>query len=312
MRYLSFLVSVLFSLVLIDCPSSGSASPQTKRESPLITLTVSVKNEVGDCATDLNKDNFVIIEDEQVRPIEVFEKADTPMSVGVLIDTSESMQDFGPKEVAAAKGIGESVSRFLHLNNLGNEYFVMAFDRTPRVLLDWTDSQSLPSKEIEFSFSQHHTALYDAGFSAYELFRKASRERSALILISDGVENSSRRTPNEFRDLLRRSDVTLYAIKVRLPGEIRENWGSVGEDTLSSLTHITGGEVLVVDDLQQMNKAFTLIDSELHHQYRIGFRTSADLPKKWHQLKVKADLPANLAKQFGKPIAHARQGYYLQ
>ena len=279
---------------------------------PLIMLTVSVKNPEGECASDLNKNNLEVMDDKQIRPIEIFESENAPLSIGILIDASGSMSEFGPQDKATSKGIVKSVSQFLQLGDPANEYFVMIFDRSPRLISEWASATSLISQGIEFLLSRHHTALYDACFSAFEMFKTARNQRRALILITDAGDNDSRHTGNELREMLRRSNVALHVIVTRLPHEISYFSSSAGLNRIADPAHITGGEVFAVDDLDQMNRAFTLIDNEFHHEYRVGFRANPEQPNKWHHLKIKATLPKDVVKKFGEPIAQTRNGYYAQ
>ncbi len=274
-------------------------------------LTVTVRNGVGNYVMGVPRDAFELTDEKERRPIEFFENADTPVSIGILIDTSGSMQLSEVKESARPGPIGEAISRFLELSNPSNEYFLLAFDKTPRFLTDWTNGQALLAQKTDIGPSGHDTALYDACFAAIEKLRTGRYAKRVLILISDGQDNLSRHTFKQLRDLLRNSDIVIYGVGMSRPSDVGSTLGIEGAGIMTELAETTGGEALFAGDKKELGKAIESVTVQLRHQYRIGFRAvTSDPPNKWHRLKLKVNSSANAPKEFARLTVRTRQGYY--
>jgi len=259
------------------------------------------------------RDSFELTVEKERRPIEFFENADTPLSIGILIDTSGSMQLFENREIARPGPIGEAVSRFLELSNASNEYFLMAFDKTPRFLTDWTSGQALLTQKTDIARQGNDTSFYDACFAGVEKLQTSHYSKRVLILISDGVDNISRHTFKQLRELLKNSDVTIYGIGVIVPGDIGSSLGLEGSGIMMELAEISGGETFPSRVQKELRQAIESIAIQLRHQYRIGFvATGADPPNRWHRLKLKVTPSPNAPKQFSKLTVRTRQGYYTR
>lgn len=114
-------------------------------------LTVTVRNGAGSYAMGLHRAAFEVTDEKEVRPVEFFEVSATPVSVGILIDTSRSMQAVELLDVTRAKSLSEAFSKFFEMSNANNEYFLAAFDETPRFLTDWLSGQELLAKKSNWS-----------------------------------------------------------------------------------------------------------------------------------------------------------------
>jgi Ca-activated chloride channel homolog len=308
-------VAVLLSCLtfLIPIRSLGQQKASANADKELTILTVTVRNGVGNYVMGVPPEAFEITDEKEKRPIEFFESADTPVSIGILVDTSGSMQLFENREISRPGPIGEALSRFLELSNAANEYFVMAFDKTPRFLTDWTGGQALLTQKTDIGPPGHDTALYDACFAAVEKLHTSHHPKRALIVISDGQDNLSRHTFKQLRELLRNSDVTIYGIGVIQPGELGSSLGIEGSGIMMELAEISGGETYPSRIKKELRQAIGSIAIQLRHQYRIGFRpVRADPPTKWHRLKVKVTPRANAPAEFSKLTVRTRQGYYNQ
>jgi Ca-activated chloride channel family protein len=279
----------------------------------LTILTVTVRNGVGNYVMGVPREAFELTDEKESRPIEFFENADTPVSIGILVDTSGSMQVYENREISRPGPIGEALSKFLELSNTGNEYFLMAFDKTPRFLTDWTSGQALLTRKTDIGPPGRDTAFYDACFAAVEKLRTAHYSKRALVLISDGVDNISRHTFNQLRELLKNADVTIYGIGVVMPSDVGSSLGTEGSGIMMELAEITGGETSPSRTRKELIQAIEAITIQLRHQYRIGFRpVRREPPTKWHRLKLKVTPRANAPAEFSKLTVRTRQGYYNQ
>jgi Ca-activated chloride channel family protein len=132
-----------------------------------------------------------------------------------------------------------------------------------------------------------------------------AHQKRAILIISDGQDNSSRYTFSELRHALTESDVTIYAIG------ISEGAGGMltvyGNLVLQELASVSGGKVFFPRNSTRMNEALEQIALELRHQYSIGYRPSNfALDGKWHRVKVKVTPPPELNRVF----IRSREGYF--
>lgn len=306
-------VAVALFLLTTPIPSSEQQKASANADGELITLSVTVRNREGQPVTGLNREAFELTDEKQVRPISFFENTGGPVSIGILIDTSGSMQLFELRETARVKPIGEAISQFLQLGNANNEYFMMAFDKTPRFLSNWTSGQALLAKKTDLVEGKGNTAVYDSCFAAIEKLQTAHYPRRALLLVSDGQDNISRHSFKELRQLLRTSDVTFYGIGVLTPSDIGSSLGLEGKSILTELAEITGGEAFFPEGKKQLNSVIEQIALELRHQYRMDFQSDkAEAPNKWRRLKLKLRPASNAPLDLNKLIVRTRQGYYTK
>ena len=156
-----------------------------------------------------------------------------------------------------------------------------------------------------------NTALFDACFVAIEKVGTGNHPKRSMILISDGLDNMSRHTFAELKQLLRVSDLTLYAIGILRPDEIGSTLGIDGEGILADLADFTGGAAFFPKNRKQLDKSVEQIAVELRHQYRIGFEAEkGGAPNKWHKLKLTVIPPPNSPKELTKLTIRTRKGYY--
>src|SRR5258708_9036706 len=296
-----------FSPYAISTPQQPTSRPESER----IMLTVTVKNRAGEYVMGLKRDAFDLTDEKDVRHVEFFEDADNPVSIGILIDTSESMEFLELKEFARAQAIAEAVSGLFELGHANNEYFLMAFDRKPRILSDWTSGQALLAQKTQLKQEKGNTAMYDACLAALDKLKTGRHSKKVIILVSDGLDNISRHTLKEVRDSLRDSDIILYGILVRNVTDLSSNHVE-GEQVLTELADVTGGEILIARNKNQLDRAVEVIATQLHHQYQIGFQSADGPTKKWHRIKLKVTLPPNASQEFSKLTVRTRQGYYTR
>src|SRR5262249_9440494 len=151
-----------------------------------------------------------------------------------------------------------------------------------------------------------NTALYDAISLGIEKLSHGFYPKRAIIVISDGEDNQSRRTLSELRRSLQESDVAVYAIGIAdRRGPIR--FVSLGELALGKITAVSGGKSCWPKNSEQTNEAFEQIALELRHQYSVGYYLASDVAAdgKWHRVKVIVDAP-----QEQSLVVRSKEGYY--
>src|SRR5262245_11399118 len=206
----------------------------------LVSITATVTDAEGHPASDLTRDDFEIYEDSERQPITQFVHDRVPVGLGVLIDISDSM--FG----ARIQDARTAVDRFLFdLLDPADEFFLMAFNHKPRPLTGWTRERDEVRRALAGLRPTGGTAIYDTVFEALPVLDRRTRERAALLIISDGADTASTATLRELRAALLRSDVFVYAIAIDSADPKAIN-ARVNVEALSDITNQSGGRTDVV------------------------------------------------------------------
>ena len=302
-------LTVLFVVVLVISPLHAYQNTG-EPDKTLIMMSVVVRTRSG-VAKGLKRESFSVMDEKVLRPIESFDDADTPVSIGILVDNSGSMQASLLGGTSRQKVLGEELKLFLASGHPENEYFLMSFSKTRKLLADWSTANDILARTFDVEEPRQNTALYDTFFAALEKLQRGQRSRRALILLSDGQDNASRHTFRELRTVLRDADVIVYAIGIMGASDVGSSLGMEGQGVLDELSEMTGGRGFYPQNKKDLRIMFSLIASELHHQYRLGFRPDkSDAPNKWHRLKVKVTPTPNAPPEFKNLSVRTRFGYY--
>jgi Ca-activated chloride channel family protein len=266
----------------------------------LVMVPVTVTDENGHPATQLTADNFSILENKQPQQIRYFLQEDLPVSVTLILDTSQSMKPHFEEARAAAV-------EFIQASNPQDEFRLITFAERPHPQTGFMPPSDATAKTILAPLqAKGNTALWDTLYSALEGLGMAQHDRRAFLLISDGGDNRSRYTEHEIKQALAEADVQLYAIDILKPGPLSRD-DRAGLLWLDDVTDITGGQVSVVHDGGEMAHAVDQISRLLRNQYVLGYYPPASMRDgKWHKLKVKV----NSGGDQGKLHAYAKGGYY--
>ncbi len=223
------------------------------------------------------------------------------MSVGIVFDTSGSM---GGKLNRSR----EAVTQFLKTANPEDEFFLVQFNDRPDLTVPFTPNTEEIQNRLLFTESKGRTALLDGVYMAMNQMKKARNPRKALLIISDGGDNSSAYTETEVRTAVREADVQIYAIGIFEPFNSRGRTPeeSNGPGLLTDVTETTGGRHFAVDNLAELPDVAAKIGLELRYQYVLGFSPkNKDRDGKYRRVTVK------LVKTEGLPPLKAlfRPGY---
>jgi len=265
----------------------------------LITLNVTLTDIYGRYITGLSKEAFTVLDDKVPQEITFFSDEDVPVSLGVIFDVSGSM---GRDKIQRAR---DALQHFIETSHAKDEYFLVGFNQRAQLLLDRTrDSDALLAK-LTFVETKGSTALYDACYLGVEKVTRGAHQKRALLVISDGQDNSSRYTFSELRRMLKETDVLIYGVGIIDGGGSTLDMG--GQAILDELASVSGGKAFFPDSKAEMNEIFERIAIELRHQYSIGYKpANFTNDGKWHKVKVKVDPPRGLPRLF----VRAKEGYY--
>jgi Ca-activated chloride channel homolog len=271
-------------------------------------VTVTVTEPSGTYVTGLQKDDFKLYMDGQQRPIEFFRQdLNTPVSVGILVDTSGSMTPKIPQARAA-------IAEFLRDLNDKDDVFLFAFSSHPFLLQPFTTNHDLVMRRLALLHAYGQTALFDVIMEGMQMLQRGRYDKKALLVVTDGMDNTSASTVNDVVAQARRMGVLVYSIGIGDPnggsgmsvaigpfllgggGDIEH----VDAETLHTLSTETGAKTYIIreaGDGESLRRACENISLELREQYTVGFLAPDPSAGGYRSLKV--DVP-------GKPGADVR------
>jgi Ca-activated chloride channel family protein len=277
----------------------SSAVTSFKTSANLVTVPVSVTDGSNRMVLGLEKNNFQVYENKQLQTVHSCSTENAPVSIGIVLDTSGSMQN----KLDEAR---EAIDNFIRTANSSDEFFMITFSDSPVQALDFDSSAQALQNALLYTVSKGSTALFDAVYLAIRKMEKAKYPRKAILIISDGGDNHSHYTEREVHRIAKEADVLIYAIGIydSYVDSLEERLGPV---VLADLSALTGGHAFVIENPKDLVDAADQIGFELRNLYMLSYRPEkAGMDGKWHKIKVKLLPPKGLpALQ-----VHAREGYY--
>jgi len=175
----------------------------------LVNVTATVTDETGRFVSGLRKEDFTVYDDNVRQDVAYFSSERVPVSLGIVLDASGSMDG---ERIATAK---RAISRFVYdLLGQDDELFFVEFSNRPRVTQQWTRDRRLISRAVDRVEPSGGTAMYDAIADALPLASAGENRKKALLVISDGNDSNSSVSVTELRQLIRESEVLVYALGV--------------------------------------------------------------------------------------------------
>ncbi len=285
-----------------EVPDSERIVPNLRIDTNQVLIPVTVTTPLNQFVTGMDKENFRLFEDKAEQEVTYFASFDAPLSVGLVFDASGSMGSKLNKSRQAA-------AQFFKTANPEDEFFLVQFNDRPTLVVPFTQNTEDIQSRLTFTNAKGRTALLDGIYLALQTLKKSRNPRRALLIISDGGDNSSRYTENEVRNLLKEADAQMYAIgifeAIGTRGRTAEELSGPG--LLNELAEMTGGRHFPVDNLNELPDVAAKIGIELRNQYVLGYVSkNQNRDGKYRRVTVKLNQPRGLP-----PLrALHRQGYY--
>jgi VWFA-related protein len=272
----------------------------------LVSVTAVVRDKKGRFVPRLSREDFIVVEGGERRPIVGFNaETDGPVKVAVLFDISGSMR-VGSKAVDAQQAARHLFSSLKQ----GDAAALFAFDTRLTKVTDFTaDFKGLESKanQVDPPFGQ--TSLFDAIAETAKAVAEAIGGgggrvplRSAIVVLTDGIDTKSRLTAPEVSAIASSIDVPVYVVAVMSPVDDPRN-PDYGTGALSSgltdLARWTGGDFFIAISPAHASIAARQIVGEMRNQYMLAFEASTRAG--WRALEVRA--------RDREHIVRARSGY---
>lgn len=249
-----------------------------KINTDIVTLTATVIDKNGRPRTDLKRDDFNIYEDGALQKLDYFNTGDRiPMSLGIIFDTSGSMED-------KIDGVQDAVEHFVKSVAPGDEIFLVRFSDDADLIQDFNDEKKRILRSIQDLIPRGSTALYDAVLLGLQKIADGRYRKRALLLLTDGNDTNSSVKFEDIVGLARKSEVVIYGLGIdhgekgsvhsgTFDAQVKD---TVDMRTLRALADATGGNAYYLENAHEggrdrVDEAAGEVAAELKQQYTLGY-----------------------------------------
>ncbi len=316
---LAAILAGLLSLPLLHSrePEAGAQDPKQQEqfkigvEVNMVTVPVTVRRPAGGFVKDLPREAFRVREDGVDQELLLFAQEGVPTRVAIVLDISGSVRsEWGPIKFATRKFV----------DSLGpqDQFALLTFNIETRLKMDWGRKADRLEAVLSSIYCKDDTNLWDAIWVASTEVFKGVREKKAMIIMSDGLDNGSTVSYREALDAAVHSEATLYvvskteAVRQTLIYRLQEEgyYNSIPYDVfvqadlaLRKLAYETGGRVLYPKTFGQLDDVYAEVIEELRNQYTIGYvSTNTVKDGSYRNIEVGVSAP--------DIVVTARPGYY--
>jgi Ca-activated chloride channel family protein len=264
---------ILFALsgFLATSPAPGTQGPEQGKytiavDVDLAIFNVTVTDNKGRPVSGLKPGDFRVYEDGRLQNVTLFQAEDVPASVGLIIDNSGSMADKREDVVKAAL-------TFAGASNSEDELFIVNFNEKAYLGLPpsirFTNDLNQIRSALLRSAPAGFTALYDALAMGIEHLKTGARDRKALVVLSDGGDNASRRRLDDVLQIAQRSSAAIYTIGIYDDTDLDRN-----PSVLRKIAQASGGHAYFPNSLKDLERVWRDIAGGIRSQYTIGYHSS--------------------------------------
>lgn len=283
----------------VACLLSVVQDPQGRAvfssRSELVVIHATVIDRTSGFVPGLPREAFTVSEDGVPQPIGFFENADSPVTVGLVIDSSGSMQT---RRAVIAAGMA-----FAHSSHPDDEMFTINFNEKvwpglPLPQRFTSDRRELRDALLR-STSRGQTALFDAIRTALTHLESGHQQKKVLVVVSDGGDNASQARFSDVLDAALRMNAVIYAI-----GLFDQDDRAANPRLLRQLAAATGGEAFFPNKPGEVTRVLERIARDIRSGYTIGYAPASATKAGYRAIKVEVR-PAD----HRKVAVRARTGY---
>ena len=287
-------------------PPASPEQPTFRAGVEVVSLNVTVTERDGRFVSGLPQEAFSVFEDGVKQDVIFFSGTQLPTALGLLVDTSASMNEKLPIAQQAAIG-------FIQRMRPDDILTIVDFDSRAEILQGFTADQPRLAAAIRRTTAGGSTSLYNAVYVALNEFKKiraasAQNEvrRQAIVVLSDGEDTSSLVPFEEVLELAKRSEVAIYTIGLKDgAGPRTRPMGGFSESdfVLKQFAQETGGKAFFLTNAEELSTIYGAVADELSAQYTVGYASrNPRRDGRWRRIVVRVERP--------NTIARTKQGYY--
>ncbi len=291
--------------LFLCCPLLLAQEPPSFQiKANYIKVPVSVFDTNGQVLSNLTREQFILLDENEPRPIENFLLDETAIHVILLLDVSSSLREELDEIQEAALQFAQSFSR-------EDRIAIVSFSDQLELLQDWTNNIKELRKSLKHLERGYRTALYDALVSTVRERLVQVSGKKVIILLTDGLDNESRSTFDDVMNLLIESGISLYIVsrtrlvqpkieqneRVDFLNQVMKNllddekdfidiYFREKETSLSHLAEATGGRIFFPERLEDLRSSYLRVAEELKSQYVLTFLPPASSEKPFRTIEV--------------------------
>ncbi len=281
-----------------------------------VFLSVTARAHGGGFVKNLTRKDFKILENGIEQEIVNFTQEAVPVSVVLLIDASGSTR-------FSHLAIRQAALRFAKSLSEEDRIAIITFNDAPRLILDWTSSLNKVRYALETIYAKGPTVMNDALYVTFDDLLKDVEGKTAVMMLTDGVDTRSLVRLEDATELAMRSEAIVYtaskldeywamAIQQRqqfrahgrlVPNELTDSYILEARKGLRRLADLTGGRVLESQAFSSLTEVYEDVAEELKNQYYLSYvPTNQRKDGSWRELEVR---PLRLG-----VVVKTRSGYY--
>ena len=279
-------VALLLALTSSVALLAEPIQPTFRAGVDLVTFGITVVDKRGTLITDLTQDDFEVFEDGKPQQITHFATGTGPgvlpaTHLGLMLDASGSMD-------ADLKLARSAAIKFLNMLPGAEDITLVDFDTEVRVTRFPQRDFARVIERIRLRDAGGFTALYDA-LGVYLDGASDQDGRTILVMYTDGADSRSQLRFGELMDLLKASQVTVYAVG------LLDNVGRARAELtmrLQQMVEATGGQAFFPSSLKDLDSAYEKVLAEINAQYQLGYQsTNSTHDGTWRKVEIKVKRP---------------------
>jgi len=284
------------------------AAPQLRVDVRLVNIYCTVMDANGRYVSGLKKSDFVVEEDGRRQALAHFaQHQDTPVSVGIVLDTSASMR-------SKLRTATTAVERFVQTIHQDDDLFLLGFDSNIQLLQDFTSDRTKLRKALRYVEPAGGTALYDALWQSLDKISSGLNSKRAILLITDGEDQNSKASFEQIRERIRAAEVLVYPLGISATPDFTDPFSFNGPprrdvvnmDVLKTFAWDSGGAAYPIsEDMlkgknSHLDSVLAEIAEDLRSQYTLSYYPTHPDDGQFHRIRVTT--------RYGYAI-RARHGY---
>ena len=291
-----FLLFIVFSIFPQTVTKESS---QLRVAVDLVLIDVSVEDKNGQPVRNLEKKDFKVYEDKVEQQIISFSTEASPVTWGLVLDRSRSMQ-------AMMQDVYQLAMHVIDQGTNEDDMFIMTFSNKTELVSELTPDRRKLANSIFGLHAEGSTALYDAVDAALDYLKQGKHRKKVLVVITDGGDNRSRIRYSRLIARVKESDVLIYTVGMYANNQIEIRSTGQARDELKQLSEMTGAYAQFPSDSTKGREAMEKIAREVGEHYTIGYYPSNPARDgTWRKNKVVVTSRPNV-----KYVTRARNGYY--
>ena len=267
---------------------ASSNAPVFKADIELVNVAVTITDRQRHFVTGLGEKDFEVYEDGAPQDLTLFTHQRLPVSLAILLDTSQSMMVRLTQAQTAA-------ARFVRTLTSDDEAQIVAFNDKARIVQDFTSDQAALMGAIQNTRASGATALYNALYVALKDLQPRRRadqlRRMAVVVLSDGEDTASLINDEQVLSLARTSGIAVYGISLTSPLPPSVTLGkdaSLPRYFFTALSRDTGGQAHFLQGISQLPGVYDELAEELRSQYNLGYvSNNGRRDGRWRNIQVR-------------------------